>query len=76
MQPNESRLRCGRKVRGRPCARSFYGTGPAHKRTSSLLGRADIGMRKLGCRIPANAKCNPAVTQLSSGRRKGAMWAA
>ena len=37
--PNESRLSCGRKTRGRPI-RPFYGTRQAHKRNSSLLGRA------------------------------------
>ena len=38
--PNESRLSCGRKTRGRSSARSFYATGQGHKRNSSLLGRA------------------------------------
>jgi hypothetical protein len=30
----------GARFAGALCARSFYGTGPAHKRNSSLLGRA------------------------------------
>jgi hypothetical protein len=30
----------GASSAGAPCARSYYATGPAHKRNSSLLGRA------------------------------------
>jgi hypothetical protein len=30
----------GAGLAGAPCARSFYATGQAHKRNSSLLGRA------------------------------------
>jgi hypothetical protein len=30
----------GAELAGAPCARAFYATGQAHKRNSSLLGRA------------------------------------
>ena len=32
----------GAGLAGAPCARSFYPTPPAHKRNSSLLGRARL----------------------------------
>jgi hypothetical protein len=40
--PNESRMSCGRKVRGRPERPLLYATGQAHKRNGSLLGRARL----------------------------------